>query len=128
MMTAQTIATIRSARLVKVPSAAENVWTHITGVSIRLELSRFPGRVRAWIARQRLPLREAPLTGNRSDHQLARFEGPCPRRRTPLLGFEPRSEAPQAPSLSKLADRGARVGWPRVYNSCRLAAGDGRKN
>src|SRR6266508_637613 len=48
---------------------------------------------------------------SRSEHSRARIRHGRNvtriQRPTPLLGFEPRSEAPQASSLSKLADRGA---------------------
>src|SRR5712692_8146259 len=52
-------------------------------------------------------------------HELARG------RRTPPLGFEPRSQAPQACSLSKLTYEGAlRATWsmPKVSHSDRLSS------
>src|SRR6266699_2920149 len=99
MMTAQTIATIRSARLVKVPSAPGNrVEADNRGCQFGLSCHVFPESSESESPRGDLPSREAPRGGPvRSRTRQGRK--PRTRRRTLLLGFEPRSKAPEDPRI-----------------------------
>lgn len=93
----QTIAIIRSTRLVKVPSGPGNrVEAHNRGCQFGLSCHVFPGKLaQSRFSRSDLPLRQFPSSGLACPVTNSQWsQNPLNGKADALLGFEPRSEVP----------------------------------
>ena len=127
MTAAHAIAATLSARLAKIPPGTPSVPDYITGHACFTRFVTFfpeAGRIEAPPRSSTSAMfRKSSSARIRSATSPSDVTFQSTRSTTPELGFEPRSEAPQASRMSKLPHSGAPVASRRRYNSYRSRDG-----